>query len=92
MLRFAGNEDKNRTNLAKHGISFVTAAKAFDDPRAFSSPERVVEGEQRWKNHPMGGGRSCNSIGCAHGRRRRRGGSHTHHFGAKGDGKGKESL
>jgi hypothetical protein len=49
MLRFVWNEDKNRTNLAKHGISFSTAAKVFDDPRAFSSPERVVEGEQRWK-------------------------------------------
>jgi uncharacterized DUF497 family protein len=48
-VRFAWNEDKNRTNLAKHGISFAIAAKVFDDPRALTFPERVVEGEQRWK-------------------------------------------
>jgi hypothetical protein len=40
---------KNRTNLARHGISFGTAAKVFDDPRVSSFPDRVVEAEQRWK-------------------------------------------
>ena len=48
-MRFVWNEDKNRTNLAKHGISFATAAKVFDDARALSSPDRVVEEEERWK-------------------------------------------
>jgi uncharacterized protein len=49
MPRFVWNEDKKRTNLAKHGISFATAAKVFDNPRALSFSDRVVEGEQRWK-------------------------------------------
>lgn len=48
-MRFVWDENKNRTNLAKHGISFNVAAKVFDDPRGSSSPDRVVEGEQRWK-------------------------------------------
>ena len=48
-MRFVWDENKNRTNLAKHGISFGIAAKVFDDPRVSSCPDRVVEGEQRWK-------------------------------------------
>jgi uncharacterized DUF497 family protein len=49
-MRFVWDENKSRTNLAKYGVSFPTAAKVFDDPRALSFPERVVEGEQRWKS------------------------------------------
>jgi uncharacterized DUF497 family protein len=86
-LRFVWNEDQNRTNLAKHGISFATAARVFDDRRALSSPDGVVEGEERWKTIGWAAG-----IGRAHGGRRRRRGSHSHHFGAKGDGKGEERL
>ena len=48
-MRFVWDEKKSRTNLAKHGIAFLTAAKVFDDPRALSFPDRSVEGEQRWK-------------------------------------------
>ena len=48
-MRFVWDEKKSRANLAKHGIAFPTAAKVFDDPRALSFPDRVVEGEQRWK-------------------------------------------
>jgi uncharacterized DUF497 family protein len=55
-MRFVWDENKSRTNLAKHGIAFATAAKVFDDPRALSFPDRFVEGEQRW-----------NSIGWAEG-------------------------
>ena len=47
-MRFVWDENKSRTNLAKHGIAFPTAAKVFDDPRALSFPDRVVESEQRW--------------------------------------------
>jgi uncharacterized DUF497 family protein len=43
-MRFVWDENKSRTNLSKHGISFVTAAKVFDDPRTLSFPERLVEG------------------------------------------------
>jgi len=49
-MRLVWDENKSQTNLAKHGISFSTAAKVFDDPRALSFPDRVVEGEQRWKS------------------------------------------
>lgn len=49
-MRFVWDENKSRTNLAKHGITFATAAKVFDDPRALSFPDRVVESEQRWKS------------------------------------------
>jgi uncharacterized DUF497 family protein len=49
-MRFVWNENKNRTNLAKHGIEFALAATVFDDPRAISFPDRLVEGEQRWKS------------------------------------------
>ena len=49
-MRFVWDENKNRTNLIKHGISFATAVKVFDDPRALSFPDGVVEGEQRWKS------------------------------------------
>jgi uncharacterized protein len=49
-MRFVWDENKSRTNLSKHGIAFATAAKVFDDPRTLSFPERLVDGEQRWKS------------------------------------------
>ena len=55
-MRFEWDEAKSRTNLAKHKISFGTAALVFDDPHASSSLERVVEGEQRWQTLGMIGG------------------------------------
>ena len=47
---FEWDETKNRTNAAKHGISFETAKLAFDDPYLVSFPERNVEGEERWQS------------------------------------------
>ena len=47
---FEWDETKNRTNAAKHGISFGTAKLAFDDPYLVSFPERDVEGEERWQS------------------------------------------
>jgi uncharacterized protein len=49
-MRLVWDKNKSRRNLAKHGISFATEAKVFDDPRTLSFPERSVEGEQRWKS------------------------------------------
>jgi hypothetical protein len=46
-MRFVRDENKSRTNLSKHGITFAAAAKVFDNPRTLSFPERLVEGEQR---------------------------------------------
>lgn len=48
-MRFEWNEAKNRQNLAKHGISFETAALIFDDPHALSDLDRIVNNEERWQ-------------------------------------------
>ena len=52
-MRFAWHEAKNRRNLAKHRVSFETAALVFDDPHAISRRERIVETaveiEERWQ-------------------------------------------
>jgi len=47
-MRFEWDENKNRLNQRKHGITFEFAALVFDDPHAVSHPERFVDGEQRW--------------------------------------------
>ena len=52
-MRFEWDEDKNRRNLAKHKVSFETAKSVFDDPRALSIQDRVVEGEERWQTVGM---------------------------------------
>jgi uncharacterized protein len=49
---FVWDEGKNRTNRRKHGVSFETAARAFDDPAAVSYVESVVESQERW--HTIG--------------------------------------
>jgi uncharacterized protein len=43
------DENKNRLNQTKHGVTFKTAALVFADPLALSFPERNVEGEERWQ-------------------------------------------
>jgi len=53
---FAWDEKKNRINRRKHGISFETAARTFEDPSVVSYPDRVVDAEERW-----------HAIGCAGG-------------------------
>ena len=47
-MRFEWDEEKNRSNLRKHRVSFETAREVFDDPLHVSKPDRIVEGEQRW--------------------------------------------
>ena len=48
-MRFEWDEEKARSNLAKHGVSFRTATEVFDDPDALSAPDRVVDRELRWR-------------------------------------------
>ena len=43
------DEDKNRTNFAKHGVSFELASKVFDDPLLAYLFDRIVQGEERWQ-------------------------------------------
>src|SRR5258708_2095877 len=53
---FAWDENKNRINRRKHGVSFETAARIFEDPNVISYRDRVVDEEERW-----------HAIGCAGG-------------------------
>lgn len=55
-MTFHWDRDKNRFNRAKHGVSFETASKVFEDPRALSRLERVVAGEERWQTVGTVGG------------------------------------
>ena len=48
-MRFEWDEEKARSNLAKHGVSFARVEEAFDDPNAVTVPDRVVDGELRWR-------------------------------------------
>ncbi len=52
-MRFEWDEGKNRRNLAKHKVSFETASLVFEDRRALSIQDRVVEGEERWQTVGM---------------------------------------
>ncbi len=53
---FAWDENKNRINRKKHGVSFEAAAQVFDDPHAVSYIERVVDGQERWHTIALAGG------------------------------------
>jgi uncharacterized DUF497 family protein len=46
-VRFEWNEDKARTNIAKHHIAFELARKAWDDPLCLIYPDRFEQGEER---------------------------------------------
>ncbi|MBE9527232.1 MAG: BrnT family toxin [Proteobacteria bacterium] len=48
-MQFNWDDNKNKTNLAKHGISFGAASLVFDDPCALSKQERYKDGEERWQ-------------------------------------------
>jgi uncharacterized DUF497 family protein len=47
---------KSRLNLRKHGVSFESAARVFDDPEAASYVERMVDGQERWHTIGLAGG------------------------------------
>ena len=51
-MKFDWDEDKNKANYAKHGVSFEIACKVFDDPLAAYLFDRVVDVEERW--HAIG--------------------------------------
>ncbi|HLV95429.1 MAG TPA: BrnT family toxin [Candidatus Acidoferrales bacterium] len=55
-MRFVWDPEKSRRNLAKHKVSFETAALVFDDPFAVSVLDRVVEGEERWNTLGLAAG------------------------------------
>jgi uncharacterized protein len=59
-----GTSGKNRANQAKHKVSFETAALVFEDPRAITLADRIVEDEQRW--HTLGMVRGIAIVLVAH--------------------------
>jgi uncharacterized DUF497 family protein len=48
-LRFEWNVEKERSNFRKHGISFATATRVFEDPDFVMEQDREVDGEERWQ-------------------------------------------
>jgi uncharacterized DUF497 family protein len=49
-MRFEWDENKNRSNQRKHGLSFETAELVFADPRAVSILDRITDdAEDRWQ-------------------------------------------
>lgn len=49
MLAFEWDDDKARSNLAKHGVSFRDAAQAFGDPLLMElEPQVAQDGEIRF--------------------------------------------
>lgn len=51
-LRFEWDDNKQLTNIRKHGVGFDEASRVFSDPLVIVREDRVVEGEQRW--HAIG--------------------------------------
>jgi len=48
-MQFDWDDEKNRANLAKHGVSFELASYVFDDPLHHSVPD-PCEHEERWRS------------------------------------------
>jgi uncharacterized DUF497 family protein len=55
-MRFEWDENKNKTNRDKHGVSFETAQLVFNDPHALSVQDRHEWGEERWQTLGLVGG------------------------------------
>ena len=55
-MTFAWDERKSEINRRKHGVSFETAVRVFEDPAAVSYVDRVVEGQERWHTIGLAGG------------------------------------
>jgi len=48
-MRIEWDDEKNKRNQAKHGVSFETARLVFSDPHAMSIQDRHEYGEERWQ-------------------------------------------
>lgn len=48
-MQFDWDENKNKRNQVKHGVSFNLAKEVFADPRALSTQDRHIDGEERWQ-------------------------------------------
>jgi uncharacterized protein len=61
---FSWDNNKNASNLAKHGVSFESAKLVFDDPLHMSRQDRIENGEQRWQT--IGAVSGCLLLLVAH--------------------------
>jgi uncharacterized protein len=52
-IRFEWDPDKAESNLAKHGVSFELAMRAFGDLFALMDHDRIEQGEARWQTIGM---------------------------------------
>jgi uncharacterized protein len=47
-MQFEWDENKNKSNFNKHGLSFSLARQAFTDPNLISIFDGIYDGEERW--------------------------------------------
>ena len=52
-MQFSWENEKNRTNKRKHGISFDAAKLVFDDPLHITLQNCFINGEMRWQTIGM---------------------------------------
>ncbi len=55
LMRFEWNEDKNKANKRKHGVSFEHARMVFDDPLQVSVKDCREGQEERWLTMGLAG-------------------------------------
>jgi len=48
-VRFEWDDRKNASNLKKHGVRFEVATAVFDDLWFLMEPDRIEDGEVRWR-------------------------------------------
>ena len=48
-MRIIWDRNKNRSNQAKHNVSFEVASLVFEDPFHLSILERIEKGEECWQ-------------------------------------------
>lgn len=49
-MQYEWDDNKNKTNQIKHGVSFETAQRVFEDPYILSRQDNHETGEQRWQS------------------------------------------
>ena len=60
---FEWDDQKNRSNKQKHGLSFETAHHVFFDEHCLTEFHRIEGGEERWKSLGLLGGEVVVFIG-----------------------------
>jgi len=90
-MRIVWDQNKNRSNRAKHKVSFEVASLVFEDPLHLSRIDRIVDGEVRWQTIGMVGGVLLLLVAHTW-EEYRRGNGRPHYFGTKGGYTRKETV